>query len=232
MAATLAQLRTRILRKADMENSSFIGGETGGGDELKDYINESYRELYDLLVSKNQDFFVKEPAGTLTIASGDSSVSLPADFYKLMGLDRDLGGGDYVEVRPFNFAERNVTVRGGARRGGRYARLTRRIIGDKMHVRPEADAPGTYRIWYVPKVTVLSAEADTLAATVTDWEEYVVVDCAIKCLLKEESDISALTKAKNDIIARIEVMAAQRDVGDVDRVADVQRSDYYAGEDY
>ncbi len=222
-AATLAQLRTRVLRKADMEHSSFIGGQSDGGEELLGYINDAYLEIYDLLVSKNQEHFIVEPPYEFSVASGASSADLPEDFYKLVGLDRLVSGDDWFEVRPFNFNERNETRRtiGGSARGG-LGQLRRRLIGRKVYFTPPSSAPGSYRSWYVPLMTKLEAETDTVDAQLEPWEDFIVVSAAIVCLLKEESDVTALTMRKAELVSRIEAMAAQRDVGSTDRVVDVQ----------
>jgi hypothetical protein len=42
---TIAEIKQRALRRADMENSQFIAS-----DELMQLVNEAYTELYDLLV--------------------------------------------------------------------------------------------------------------------------------------------------------------------------------------
>jgi hypothetical protein len=68
----------------------------------------------------------------------------------------------------------------------------------------------------------MSADTDTLKG-VMDFEEYIVVDAAIKCLIKEESDITALMALKDGLKLRINSMAASRDAsGESNAVADVQ----------
>ncbi len=48
---------------------------------------------------------------------------------------------------------------------------------------------------------------------VNGWEEYIVVDAAIKALQKEESDVSVLMAQKAALTRRIEGAAANRDAG-------------------
>jgi len=55
---------------------------------------------------------------------------------------------------------------------------------------------------------------------VNGWEEYIVVDAAIKCLQKEESDCSVLLAQKAAIVARIESEASNRDAGMPSTVSD------------
>ena len=53
------------------------------------------------------------------------------------------------------------------------------------------------------------------------WEEWVVVDSAIKALTKEESDTSQLEREAARIWAQISLAAANRDSGQSKRVVDV-----------
>ena len=52
----------------------------------------------------------------------------------------------------------------------------------------------------------------------------MIIDAAIKCLIKEESDVQVLLMQKKQVLDRIEAMAANRDAGEPERVTDV-----YAG---
>lgn len=56
---------------------------------------------------------------------------------------------------------------------------------------------------------------------VAGWEEYIVIDAAIKCKDKEESDVSVLIARKNEKKKDIEGIAANRDPGSASRTVDV-----------
>ena len=218
MAVQLSALRERARRRANMEDSDFVEDE-----ELNQYISDSYAELYDLLVSKFEDYYVADPL-EFSISSGSSTYALPADFYKLIGLDRSVGGGDYVEVKPFNFNDRNRRRIGDRLRSGsptaRY-----RILGSNLRFSPADQAAGDYLLWYVPRYSELTEDTDEVDG-VNGWEEYIVIDAAIKCLIKEESNANDLYKAKAEIKQRIEEMAANRDAGEPQRIPDVTMSGY------
>ena len=53
-----------------------------------------------------------------------------------------------------------------------------------------------------------------------------MIDAAIKCMQKEESDVSVLFAQKMAIKERIEVMAQNRDIGDCNRITDVSNAGY------
>lgn len=207
MSKTLAELRTAVRQRADQENSRFISDA-----ELTTYINASYAELYDLLVSRFADYFMKDPPTQFTLTGTTSSQALPTDYYKTRGVDLSLNGS-WVPLKAWMFAERN-----SLRSDIRY-----RVVGGKLMLTPEGSAPGTYRHWYVPRFTPLVLDAD-LMADVLDFEEYVVVDSAIKCMVKEESDPSVLLAIKSSLISRVNVMAADRDAGEPQRITNVRES--------
>lgn len=61
----------------------------------------------------------------------------------------------------------------------------------------------------------------TLVDGLAGWEEYIVIDAAIKAQIKQENDIQPLLVQKADIKARIESMAEGRDAGQAFHVSDV-----------
>lgn len=218
--STLSALRSRARQRADMENSQFVAD-----SEINQYINDAYAELYDLLVSRFEDYFLDEPVD-FTITSG-SSYSLPSDFYKLAGIDKASFNTDYYALRPFSFANRNNNTNTNKLRGINTD-VQYRIVGDKIRFVPEQNAPGSYRIWYIPSYTPLSSDSDAISTVISrnNWDDYIVITAAMKMLAKEESDISVLMMERQKIEARIEEMAQNRDIGDTDRITDVTTLGY------
>ena len=88
---------------------------------------------------------------------------------------------------------------------------------------PRDDAVGDYQLWYVPSYTALSADGDAIDTIISrnNWEEYIVIDCAIKMLAKEESSTVHFEREKAEMIKRLEAMAGERDIDQPERVADV-----------
>lgn len=218
MTVTLQTLEIRVRQRADMEGSDFVSQE-----EVFGYINDSYKELYDLLVSKFEDYYLADPL-EFTIASGSSSYTLPSDFYKIIGLDYKFGVEDYQTVFPFVFADRNRR-RISDKLRGLYTTARYRILGNELRLVPADRAEGTYRIWYVPRASEKTLATDVIDG-VNGWEEYIVVDAAIKCMQKEESDVSVLMAQKAALQKRIEDMAQNRDAGSSQRVTDVTMNEF------
>lgn len=218
--ATRAELRERARQRADMERSQYISD-----TEIDGYLQQSWFELYDILVSRFEDYY--STTVTSTVASGSSEITLPADFYKLRGVDYKLDGSTYATVRSFNFLERNKRARNFDRLIAGRRNLVYRIMGSKLLLLPENDAAGDYRIWYIPRCATFVNDS-TNVNNVLDFDEYIVVDVAIKMLSKEESDIAPLLAEKAALKVRIESMASNRDAGEPATVQDVVTSDMYA----
>jgi len=196
--------------------------------ELTSFINASYSELYDILVSRFEDYYTTST--TSTVASGASSFAVPADFYKLRGVDRQVGSNtDYYALLKFNFNQRNRRNRGLQRNLSGQFDTKYRLVGGNVELIPEGGVAGTYKIWYVPTFTALSADGDTLDG-VNGWEDFVIVDACIKCLEKEESSTTTFEKQKAGLEKRIEKMAMQRDFDQPDSITDVY--DNYNDEDF
>ena len=209
---TLAQLETRCRERADMENSKFISS-----SELLSYINASYAELYDILVGKFEDYYTI--SSSETIAQGANTIPLPSDFYKFRGLDFQVDSQTWVAVGKFNFAQRNVLNNSlnRAYSGGRSVEY--RIVGSDVIIEPESNAPGSYKLWYTPVYTPLAAQTDTIDG-LNGFEEYVIIDAAIKMLAKEESSTTHLQAEKAAMLKRIETMSQNRDSGQPESITD------------
>ena len=213
MTINLSQLRTAALQRADMENTSFVST-----SEINSYINNSIEELYDLIVLRYEDYYVETIQ--FTIASGSDGYTFPNPIYKLKGLDLQ-SGSDWLNVDKFNFEERN--------RGQQHLLLTSiyadvkyRLIGSTIKIVPADQAPNTYRLWYIPRFQDLVNDSDTLQADLEQWHDYVIVDTAIKCLQKEESDVSVFMAQKMALIQRITNAASNRDAGQPETVTRIR----------
>lgn len=232
---TLGQVRTLSQQTADLQNNNFITL-----PEWNTYINQSYFELYDILVQKyGEEYFMATPYQFLTTGAQfytlpDGSSTYPTTptsgvaakpFYKLKGVDLALNSNinSWVTLHKFDFIARNRYV---------YPNLTAtfmgivnlryRIIGSQLEFIPTPSASQMVQVWYVPRMTQLLQETDMLDG-ISGWTEYVVIDAAIKAREKEESDTSVLSMRKAAMLQRIEEAASNRDAGLPDTISDSRR---------
>lgn len=226
---TLANLRTLVRQESDMENTTFITDA-----ELNSYINQSYFELYDLLIQKYGNDYYAQTADITTDGTSETYTlpngvlySAAPKFYKLLGVDLQLSTNEFATIHKFTFADRNRYKRPNYLNFNGTTNLRYRLNNDDIFFTPVPEAGQTIRLWYVPRLTELSDDADT-ADTISGWDEYIIVDAAIKCKDKEESDVSVLMARKMKLEHRIESAAENRDAGEPAVVADNSRISYYS----
>lgn len=215
MAITLSELRTQTRNRADMSQSEFVTD-----SELNFYINQSIRELHDILTDAYQsDYYMS--TNTFNTVSGTDSYALPSDFYELRGVDVKLNSNEWYTLKKFNFNERVRYKQSGSWNYSNAPYLRYRLNGNNIMFNPTPDSSNqTIRIWYTPVATELVNDGDSFA-DFNGFSEYVIVDAAIKCLQKEESDVSVLMAQKGALLDRIRNKAQQRDANESDSVQDV-----------
>ena len=214
---TLANLITGVRRRADMEGSTFVSDA-----EIVDYINVAMAEVHDILVTKFEDYYVSTQTYTLP---ADNPGTLPATFYKALGVDFDVGGLTY-RLKPYSFQERAIYNSPGMV-ASMITNTMYHVQGTQIKFIPEPTTSGTITLHYVPEPTYFSS--GSTSATVVSvapqvakgYEEYVVIDAAIKCLQKEESDVQVLLVQKQQQLQRIEQAAGKRDAGESYSISDV-----------
>lgn len=239
---TLGQIRLLAKQKADRVNSQFVTDA-----EWNTYINQSYFELYDLLVQKyGNEYYVAAPVQFATTAQGgnagnqfyplpdgqtsflaqDGSTFVPPAIYKLLGVDLAIGGTNsnaWITLQKFEFIARNNYL---------YPQLTSnllgiaglryRMIGNNIEFIPQPAAGQFIQLWYIPRMTTLLLDSD-IADGVSGWNEYIAVDAAIKALQKEESDVTVLMTQKAMLTDRIEAAAENRDAGAPEVISNTRR---------
>lgn len=215
---TLLELRNRSRQRADMVNSRFITDA-----ELNYFINASYGELYDLLINaRGENYYVSSYNFTTTI--NQDTYPLPADFFKLMGVDYVTSTTQAITLKAFRWQERN-RFREPFYNVRNY-NLMYQIRGNNLVFIPTPNGNQQIRLWYIPRHGELSLDSDTFDG-INGWEEYIIIDCAIKMRVKEESPVEELIIAKNDMKARILAACSGRDSGEPPRVVDTDSN--YAG---
>jgi hypothetical protein len=228
----LGYMRYMSQLKADMLNSQFLTL-----DEWNFNINQSAYELYDILISKFGDqYFLTSPVVFTTTGSasyplpdGSTTISgsIPPALYKLAGVDCGVAVGNnaWVTLPRFNWIDRNKFV---------YPQLQANALGvfnlsysvwqNQIYFIPRPASGQYIQLWYIPILTPMLQDSDMLPFSISGWSEYVIVDAAIKAALKEESydRVNALMAQKQALYQRIEITAANRDVGQPNTISDTR----------
>jgi len=211
---SLGQIRLMAQQRADMVGSEFVST-----SEWNLYINQAAFELYDLLVTEYEDYFMKAPLQITT--DGSEQYTLPSDFYKLLGVDLGLANNTtaWITLKKFQFIERNryVYPQINSTFFGCF-NLQYRLMGNTLFFIPTPSAGQFLRIWYIPKLTQLLQDTDILTG-ISGWGEYVIIDAAIRAMQKQENDVSVLGAQKMMLIKRIEESAMNRDAGQPDCIS-------------
>lgn len=191
-----------ILASAKQE-SDMLGSNYVTDDEWCSYICGSYKELYGLITTHfGNDYFVQTPSNGYTFTTDGISqyYALPSDFFKLLGVDLKVQGQNtYATLKPFTFGERNKFG----------------LVNSSIPM-----AGQTVRLFYIPRISCICDPNATIDG-VNGWEEYIVIDAAIKALSKGEQDVSVLMMRKQAMLARLQGEIENRDAGSPARVSDV-----------
>lgn len=225
----LSEIRQRCRERADMEASNFVTD-----SELNFYINQSIAELHDMLVQAyGEEYYVKNSTFQ-TVGQQEgyqlSDIIADDDFYKLRAVDAKLNGDDWFSLQKIQFNERNRFQTFGVWDYLGITNVRYRIVGSEIRFVPIPDRNIDVRIWYVPRAVRLQDDTDTYD-DFNGWIEYVIVDCAIKMLNKEESDVTVLFEEKKLLKRRIEEVANNRDIDRSEAIEDiyVENDDYFYG---
>jgi hypothetical protein len=241
---SLLSIRTQSRQRADRVNSNVVTDA-----EWNNYIAQSYYELYDLLVTVYDDYFLAPgaqfvtdgttqfyplPDGFRTFKNYTTQATYVApSFYKLLGVDLALSTAQNAQttMAKFNFEDRNKflypnsasTIYG-------VFNMQYRVMGNTIEFIPVPTANQPITLWYIPRLSVLLQDTDVTTLGFSGWIEYVIMRSAYLALMKEESLDSAngILMQLQAMQKRIEETASNRDAGRPDTITDVRSG--YLGE--
>jgi hypothetical protein len=152
MGKTLAQLISDARTASNTQRSKFVTD-----DEIGNYVNRGYRELYDLIIAADKSYY--NATQDITFGTGTESAAtmpLPPDFYQIRGL---LQNPDTLQARPVYarpFTNHSLNELG-------YVFGTSTIM-----LGPEQLAAAPYRMTYVPKPAQFGPAIDIVTAPTAD----------------------------------------------------------------
>jgi hypothetical protein len=178
MPKTRADLRTAIRNLSNTENNTgFITDAF-----LNQAIEEARQDLYDIIIGSYEHYFVSTTTFTLTGGEGNNAFTLPAGFWKDIGLDRGTGNNRRSVDKLGSFFDRNHPPE------REYM-----IRGDStLVVSPASLSAGDYTLFYAPELVALTDDTTQLDAIMGRFPLYLELHAAIAAKDKREQDTSSL----------------------------------------
>lgn len=206
---TLATLKRRARVHADQEDSTFVTDEA-----LVDFLNISLAALYDKLVVLWEDYKIIRDE---VLVNGETFV-FGDDFFKLLSFRVQTMDGKFRQLKRCGASDEDYLLNAS---GLRPEEHRYRLEGDRtIRFVPAYASDTVVKLSYIPLRGPLVDDADS-EDWPQGWEEWAVVDVAIKMVSKAEQSTTALEKLQAKAERHLEESAPQRDENDVARVQDV-----------
>lgn len=195
---TLSAMRDIIRFRGSYENSAKFTDA-----RITVEINAALAELHELMADTWEGYFDTDT--TAPTVAAQAYVDLPATFWRLRGADI-LIAGKYRELKQIGFGERNDFQTSGRPQAYRSAAGGAR---GRLVLYPTPNAVYTIRINYVPTVTALSADADSIEAY-NAWSDYVIVGALLRLDQREERPLMERQQELERLRQRIVKAAGSR----------------------
>lgn len=206
----LAALQARVLQACNLEGA----GDFIPPQELTDYINGSIAEWVDEVRGTTWNGTYSRKSYSFNTASNRQTYSLPSDFLALLSVDVFVTqGSPVITATAYQEEQRNYFRNYPALSGwGMLTPVFYQLQGGNISFIPVPQGAYQVTLNYVPTAPILSDPEDYIDS-INGWEEFIVLDAAIKCLTKagELETIPSLERRLERQRARIRAMAPRRD---------------------
>ncbi len=226
-AVTLATLRAKARERADLTGSLHL---TDTADSLDGWINEGAQKLHDLYVQAYGEDYVEKSAALTTVAA-QTDYTLPADFYKLLGVELPVSG-EMRSLKKYNRAERN-----GISSIAAVTALTMpkyKLSKGVIRLLPAPSGVLVGKIWYAPLLQVTKQDASVINTLVdaadsinfeNGAERYIIKYAARIALSREESDVKDLDRELAEEEAKLQAIIEERDAAAPKSAVDIEAID-------
>lgn len=223
---SLATLSERTLQRANLEGAStFIKPY-----ELADLINGSIAEWVDEVRGTTWNGTYSRSSHVIDTSNGRQTYPLPQDFLSLISADATIvAGTPVITMRPYQEEERNAYRNYPLMGNWGFAQpIFYQLQDSNISFIPIPQGEYEVTIYYIPTAPILSDPKDEIDS-INGWEEFIVLDAAIKCLMKVggPEQIPALADRLERQRMRIRAMAPRRDQQAAERVHVVENAGYF-----
>jgi len=209
---SLLELRDRVRRHADVRSVVRWTDAI-----INDLIDEAVPELQDLILSENDTYNIE--SYTFGIVSGTDTYGLPAEFYKMKGVDILDSQGDWRPIERFSWGDRLTQSEVSTSRTD----LMYKVLGPSIvfHVEPGWTQAAGCRLWYWPVLADLVNDGDTINGH-NGWDKFIVFKVAMEILQADKRDATTIAALLGQQDQRVRKAAAIRDRGNPPVVRDVR----------
>lgn len=208
---TLANVRSRIRKRCDQENSTFVADA-----DIDEMINQSYADLCDHVYDATGTKMFLASVDDVTIVGQDIYTPDDNQIYRVAGVDVQFNG-KWRELEKWPFTRRNAFVDSVGWSGPHdtYYRIhNHETSTGQLALRffPTPSAAFNFRLWYIP----ISPEVGTNIVALNGWDEFIVCDVCAMILEKEEGEEGPFTRRRDRALNRIVWAATNLDDSGVD----------------
>lgn len=227
-SSTVNTLLTTIRQRFDHVNSTTFDDTT----ELKPWIRDSLKQLYEIIVGRWQDWYTVP--SVLTLKKYQESYQLPQNFRAMVQVYMLYTNNVVASGSPTGPYYREPLMPFTMKEYGRYTSqavyvrqwpLLYRIMNQKIYFTPTStmDLQNAIEYWYVPQWMPPPDDDMPIDTELPNgFEEWVVADVMIKMAtkLRESDRIQPLQSQKAELLDRVKSGAATRN-GDAPMMTDV-----------
>jgi hypothetical protein len=207
--ANINGLVAKVRQRADQINSTTYNDAT----ELKPWLKDSLAQLYEILVSRWQDYYTI--ARPLSLVAGQSAYSLPADLRELDSVWMMYNAGkSRVQLKQFEADQMDALQRSSTFYGMGYQTYKYRIMRNRLWVlpSPNVDIKNALELFYVPQYQAPLLDYTSIDDVLPNgWEEWVVLDMLAKMAVKSRLiDLAAVETLRGATERRLLAAASIR----------------------
>jgi hypothetical protein len=228
---SLATLLTRTRQRANLEG-------TAGGflpdAELTDLVNGSIADWYDLVRGSTWGGQWYRQSWTFSTLPNVSAYALPVNCASIISIDGMLA----PSLTPISCVRYQEEQRNWFKLLQIFGWFVNQAVwyqiqGPNVNFAPVPQSAFTITINYVPTAPVLAQFQNDKLDSINGWDEWIVLDAAVKCLVKDgQLDMIQELKAQREAQRmRIAAAAPQRDLNQSEGVHETGRWDAY-GDDW
>jgi hypothetical protein len=205
----LATLITRTRQRSNLEGEEDFITDA----EVIDNINQSIADWYDIVVGSTWGGQYYRAPWNITTIPNTSFYQLAPNTARVISIDCLLTGNQTISAQRYQEENRNIFKQLPLVGWMWNQPCFYQLQNGGVNFAPLPQSAFSVTVNYVPTAPTLSAFGDTLDS-INGWEEYIVLDAAIKCLIKDgqEDIIPLLEQRRQEQMVRIKAAAPQKDL--------------------